>query len=415
MKKFSYLFLCAAVIAPLLAVVASVVLINVGGGDASGRIYRVQARRLAQEWQFTGSYNLADYPNITAVKPATETAIAAENSDYLIRQVNGAYYIFCYTDDGDKTVLHACLWMMNIMILVMFLLVIGLLLFLRNNILKPFDRLKNLPYALAKGNLTLPGLSEKNKYFGSFMWGMDLLREHLEQKRIDDLRAQKESKTLVMSISHDIKTPLSAIKLYAEALITHLYTEEDKRTNALIGIKNKADEIERLVSRIIGAASDRLNTQPLNITEFYLSEVLDDIRQYYADKLKLLHIGFTVEHYDNLLIKGDKDRATEVLQNMMENAVKYGDGGSIVISARSEEDCCLIGVENTGCTLSKDQLPHIFDLFWRGSNAAGIAGNGLGLYICRQILHGMDGEIFAGISGDEDTQSLTVTAVFKKC
>ena len=71
---------------------------------------------------------------------------------------------------------------------------------------------------LAKGNLSAHVKEDKNKFFGKFLWGIDMLRENLENNKEKELQLQKEKKTLILSISHDIKTPLSAIKLYAKAL-----------------------------------------------------------------------------------------------------------------------------------------------------------------------------------------------------
>ncbi len=94
----------------------------------------------------------------------------------------------------------------------------------------------------------------------------------------------------------------------------------------------------------------------------------------------------------------------------LENAIKYGDGQGIGISFSSEEDCELITVSNKGCGLAEDELPCIFDSFWRGSNAKSTKGSGLGLYICRQLMRRMEGEIYASLQGDE----LRVTAVFSR-
>jgi signal transduction histidine kinase len=88
--------------------------------------------------------------------------------------------------------------------------------------------------------------------------------------------------------------------------------------------------------------------------------------------------------------------------------VKYGDGGSISVSFSDEEDCRLITVSNTGCTLPEQELSNVFDSFWRGTNAEGREGSGLGLYICRRLMLKMGGDIYAGITGE----SMTVTAVF---
>ena len=93
----------------------------------------------------------------------------------------------------------------------------------------------------------------------------------------------------------------------------------------------------------------------------------------------------------------------------MENAIKYGDGGYITIGFSREEDCCLVTVINSGCTLSKEQLPYIFNSFWRGSNVENKSGSGLGLYICKQLMRKMDGDIYGDCIGDE----MEVTAVFR--
>jgi signal transduction histidine kinase len=131
---------------------------------------------------------------------------------------------------------------------------------------------------------------------------------------------------------------------------------------------------------------------------------------YYTEKLSLIGTDFSVGEYSDCILSGDPNRLTEVLQNIIENAVKYGDGRSISITFSSEEDCKLIAVRNSGCTLSENELPHIFDSFWRGSNIGSHAGSGLGLYICRQIMHKSGGEIFAEIMGGD----MIVTVVIRE-
>ena len=116
-----------------------------------------------------------------------------------------------------------------------------------------------------------------------------------------------------------------------------------------------------------------------------------------------------MEGMTDCLVKGDKERVIEVLQNIMENAIKYGDGRQITI-AFSEEDCRLISVVNTGSSIPEAELVHIFDSFYRGSNADHVKGSGLGLYICRSLMHRMDGEVFAEQSED----GFLVTVVIRK-
>ena len=99
-----------------------------------------------------------------------------------------------------------------------------------------------------------------------------------------------------------------------------------------------------------------------------------------------------------------------MLQNIIENAIKYGDGHYIRLTFSDEEDCRLITVTNSGCTLPEQELVHIFDSFKRGSNVGSKSGSGLGLYICRQLMDAMKGDVFAEIQGGD----MCVTVVCRK-
>ena len=277
------------------------------------------------------------------------------------------------------------------------ILILSLLtyIYINKKIIKPFSEIKELPYELAKGNLNIPLKEQKNKYFGRFTWGMDMLRENLEDNKKRELEYQKDKKTLILSLSHDIKTPLSAIKLYSKALKENLYDSEEKKKEVIDGILKNTVEIEHYVSEIVKNSREDFMELPVCNDSFYLKDVIDKIENYYKDKLETIYTNFTVDKYQDCLLKGDKDRVIEVIQNVMENAIKYGDGKKIKINFSEEEDCELISIDNTGCSLKEDELNHIFDSFYRGSNTKNQEGSGLGLYICKQLMHKMDGDIFA--------------------
>ena len=280
--------------------------------------------------------------------------------------------------------------------------------YINKKIIKPFSNIKDIPYELAKGNLNIPLKEQKNKYFGKFTWGMDMLRENLEDSKKRELKYQKEKKTLILSLSHDIKTPLSAIKLYSKALKENLYDSEEKKKEVIDGILKNTEEIEHYVNEIVKNSREDFLDLPVKDESFYLQEVLQKIEAYYTDKLEPLHTDFSIAYGEDCLLKGDEDRIIEVIQNVIENAIKYGDGKRIRINCSEEEDCKLISILNTGCSLKKEDLPHIFDSFYRGSNVKKQEGNGLGLYICKQLMHKMDGEIFAKIKEDSNFETTVV-------
>lgn len=383
--------------------------------EQDGRAYRVDINRLQNEIAEKGidSINLKQYScikNIAVLKNADKEAefFEGDGADYAIKNIHGIYYRFDYKillKEEYKMIIFA----VNAAMGIAFTAILGLLIYLRRKLLKPFHSIKDVPYELSKGNLTVGLKENKNRFFGRFVWGLDLLRENLEQQKIKELSLQKEKKILVLSISHDIKTPLSAINLYAKALSKNLYDSDEKRLEIAENISLKVKEIENYVSEIIKASSEDFLSLEVRNSEFYLADLLGKIKSYYLEKLALLKIEFDLKPYSNCLIKGDIDRATEVLQNIMENAIKYGDGRNINISVSSEEDCRLITVSNSGCTLTENELPHIFESFWRGSNVGNKSGSGLGLYICRQLMKKMDGDIFAECNKEE----ISVTIVLR--
>ena len=399
--------LCAAVVLVLvMAFVFANVSLVTANNNQNGRPYRVEISRIEQNIKNNKEYNIEDYEYVTNVEVLSDSnkqSFYSANSDYVIKDINGELYRFDYSYKIEN---NNMFFTVNIALTVVSLAVFGVLLFLYVNIIRPFVKLKNLPIELAKGNLTIPLKESKYAYFGKFVWGMDLLREKLEQQKSSEIALQKDKKTLVLSISHDIKTPLGIIELYAKALKKGLYTDENKKVEIAQNISDKCVEIKGYVDDIIKASNEDFLNLEVQDGEFYLSELVNSIKTFYIEKLKLLKINFSVSEYNDVIIKGDIDRAIEVVQNVIENAVKYGDGKRIEITFGKEEDCLLFSVTNSGSEISNTEITHIFDSFWRGSNVGSNGGSGLGLYICRQLMYKMGGDIFARNNDGEMTVSL---------
>lgn len=95
------------------------------------------------------------------------------------------------------------------------------------------------------------------------------------------------------------------------------------------------------------------------------------------------------------MIKSDKNGLCRILSQLMENAIKYGNGEGIFVNIRKDEEGYYISVRNKGKVLDKKELPFIFNSFWRGSNSEGIEGSGIGLFESFEIARRLDGEIYA--------------------
>lgn len=402
MKAFRRL--CIVVITVFLLLTAVLNLFLVGAKDHNKGIYRVEAKRLADEIAETGIYDIEKYPHITGVFKADDGELYTSDEHYLIIEAGGMLYRVEYTvENGQRSIV-----VINCVFGALFVLMIGLLYYIREHIIVPFGRLNDVPKELAKGNLAVPIPEEKSRFLGNFTWGVNLLRESIEDGRKKEITMQRDKKLLLLSLSHDIKTPLSAIKLNAKALAKGLYKDEEKRRAATESINTRADEIERFVSEITKAASEDFMSFEVKQGEAFLSAIITRIEARYASQLAMSGTEFVIQKYDDCILSCDADRLAECLQNLIENAIKYGDGRRIEISFDKMDGCELITVSNTGCTLETKELPQIFESFHRGNNANNVQGNGLGLFICKRLIMCMGGEVYADIRDERFCITLVV-------
>lgn len=325
---------------------------------------------------------------------------AGINDDYKIMPVYregvlSGYARFAYTPEQNS--LYPLLKTASACVALITLAAVGVLIYVDLKILKPFNRASAFAETLAKGRLNTGLKEEKSRYFGRFIWGLDMLRETLSDERQKRLEMERERKTLVASLSHNIRTPLAAIRLYANALYSHLYQTPEKQEECAHLIEEKAVQIEGLVNSIIQSSSETINEVTINNRDFYIADFMKKTEESLKAQMEQRHIPFKLACEENRLVYGDPDRLTEVIENIVENAVKYGDGREIQIRCGTEEDHELIRIQNTGIPVKENELASLFNSFWRGSNAEGQAGNGLGLSISRSYLQQMEGALSAEI------------------
>lgn len=175
-------------------------------------MYRVEARRIAKEIVEQKSLgvglerlDLSKYEtiiNVSEFVPDEECS-----NEYLVEKIDDKLYRIEYRVGKDTNLIVY----MNIVLFGMMLITGIVIVYVYKKVLRPFQDMSNLSYELAKGNLSMPIKEEKSKLFGQFLWGMDMLREKLEDNKEQELEFQRERKTLILSLSHDIKTPLSSM------------------------------------------------------------------------------------------------------------------------------------------------------------------------------------------------------------
>lgn len=281
-------------------------------------------------------------------------------------------------------------------ITIVYLFCIFKLFMINRNIIKPIERISKITKQIATGYIGEINLQYKNGYVKDFIWSLDMLREQLKYEKDKNSDLEKQRKTLVAGLSHDIKTPLSSVKNYTIALKEGIYENDEDKNNALDVILEKADIIDRLTKELLETSSHAMGDIVVNTKDTYLVEVNQHLNRIIHQKTDLLHIKYEEPSIEeNILVEVDMNRLSEVFDNIIENALKYGDMQELSVDYSTEDNYKLITIRNTGNLISESEIRHIFTSYYRGSNVRDKPGYGLGLYICKQIMKNMNGDIFA--------------------
>ena len=362
------------------------------------------ASDLEVTWDLVTGY---DCISVDSSSTKIQSFLNSSDTEHIIYVTERGYYKIYY-EERENSMLGIFL-VVNSCFFLILILFVGWYIYIQQQILKPMEQIVELPYELAKGNLTVPLKESKYKLFGRLLWGLDMLRQHIEDGRKRELALEKERKMFLLSLTHDIKTPLSVIKLNAQALKKNIYKDEENKSQVAESILQKADELWEYISSIIHSQREDFMEFTVEAGEVYTQEITKEMEQYYREKMEQMHIDFRSFSQSNCLIQADKERLIEVLQNIIENAVKYGDGDAIHLAGQKQGEVYCFTITNTGCNLDEREVVHIFDSFFRGSNVGSQEGSGLGLFICRKLVGMMRGEIFAQIVEWQGKRSLRVT------
>ena len=303
-------------------------------------------------------------------------------------------------------------YLMNGGLIIVFLFCMLSYWYVQSKILRPFEMLSNYPERLSKNQISDKLPESKSRFFGKFVWGLNMLSDRMQndKNRIDKMGAEKQ--TMLTTIAHGIKTPLANIKLYANAIEMGLYQPDGMpdESDAKIAekISKNADEATELVKNLLETTSQGLVDFEPDEQWFYLRELKNFLQKEYENRLSLLRIPYSFDLESDVMIKSDKTGICRVLTQLLENAIKYGNGEGIRVNIAREEDGYYILVVNKGKTVEEKELPYLFNSFWRGSNATGVEGSGIGLFESRSIMKKLNGDLYARINTVEGEMEFTM-------
>jgi signal transduction histidine kinase len=261
---------------------------------------------------------------------------------------------------------------------------IGYTTYLNHTIIRPFHKMKKFAGNIAAGNLDVPLEIDRTNIFGVFTESFDIMREELHLARENERKANQSKQELVASLSHDIKTPLASIKAVSELMLVTTENEPTAEKLKIIGMK--AEQIETLLNNLFHATLKELQELTVTVAEIQSTTLPGLIHN--AD------YEYRVKPYSipDCVILADVARLQQVLDNIVSNSYKYA-GTPIEINTHFEDGCLVLEITDNGDGVSYEELPLLFKKYYRGKNADGKSGYGLGLYICKYLIEKMSGEL----------------------
>lgn len=276
--------------------------------------------------------------------------------------------------------------------LIIFLfLMISLLGYIYYAIIKPFERMEEYAEEVAKGNLDLKLNYERNNLFGEFTWAFDRMRREIIKARTCEKEAIENNKTVIATLSHDIKTPIASIRAYTEGLQANLASNPLKRQKYIDIIIKKCDEVTALTNDIFLHSLADLGKLKMNLVEVSIKPIIIEyLNGLLCDKDNVF-INDDIPDA-NLLI--DTKRFEQVLENIINNSLKYAKDSKIEIKVEKSLKDYIIIIRDYGKGISDEDIPFIFEKFYRGKNVGKEQGAGLGLYIVKYIMEQFNGNVY---------------------
>ncbi len=274
--------------------------------------------------------------------------------------------------------------------------------FLSSRLLKPIRRLTQASQALARGDLQqqVPVTSQDE---------LGQLTATFNQMSADLTRADQQRKRLTADITHDLSTPLQIISGYIEMLEDGEVTLTPQRIDI---IKTEIEHLRRLVGDMTTLTQVEAGALEITLQPVSPAALLQRIYQAYQPIAARSGVELILEHSEPLpFIQVDEGRMLQVLKNLVDNALRYTPaGGSIILSAAADARVQL-RVKDTGTGIEPEDLPYVFDRFYRADKArSGSSGKlGLGLAICKALVMAQGGTIAAESAGKHQGATMVMT------
>lgn len=314
-----------------------------------------------------------------------------------------------YMDDGglfDELVFNFCVAEFVILLLTAIVMVV----WIYKGIAPQIKILKIAANNVKEGNLDFSVASGGTDEMSEVCNAFEDMRVRLKNNAKDRLEDEAEQRALISNIAHDLKTPITAIKGYAEGMLDGVADTPEKREKYIRTIYNKANEMNTLINELTLYSNIDTNKIPYNFQKLNIHSYFEDCIEELGMDLENQHIRLDYANYvdPDVLIIADPEQLGRIIHNIVSNSVKYmrADVASrIAITIKDVGDFVQIEVADNGKGIATKDLPYVFDRFYRAdaSRNSAAGGSGIGLSIVKKIVEDHGGKIWVTSKENEGT------------
>lgn len=282
---------------------------------------------------------------------------------------------------------------------------------------RPLNELRRATNELQQGNLNYSIQAKSKDEIGLLCEDFEKMRIRLKDMIERQIQYEEDTIELVSNISHDLKTPLTAIKGYTEGLIDGIADTPERREKYLRTIYTKANDMTHLVEELADFTKIESDAMVYNFTEVNVDQFFFDCINEISLDLEVKNIGVGYFNYTNkeTLVIADREQLKRVLNNIIGNSLKYMDKPKGILNVRitDEKEYVKVSIEDNGKGIAKSDQRQVFERFYRtdASRNSAKGGSGLGLSIAKKIIDDHGGSIYA--DGEEGVGT-TITFLLRK-
>ena len=331
------------------------------------------------------------------------------NSQALVKQLD---FNFADGTDGSAFIVTAISSMIPemksligdvVMVLIMILVFTSVILtaWIYKSIVTPIHHLQVATKKITEGNLDFEMPAGGEDEIGELCTDFEEMRRRLKESAEEKLEAEKQNKELISNISHDLKTPITAVKGYVEGIMDGVADTPEKQEKYIRTIYNKANDMERLINELTFYSKIDTNRIPYTFEKINVNDYFSDCVEELSIELEEQNIELAYFNYvdESVQVIADAEQIKRVINNIVSNSIKYIDKpkGYINIRVKDVGDFVQVEIEDNGKGIAARDLPLIFNRFYRTdtSRNSSKGGSGIGLSIVKKIIEDHGGKIWA--------------------